>query len=168
MAPYSGSRARLHERPIFLFSPIPLFLFFFTPSSTLTRLYTLRGIPLTSSSETRAQTLIPHVRASASATTRQASLHSSSFGNADVKMPNESGSDSERGPRRERRPSTSAPISDLTGPVGPPGLSRPKHKRTLTGFGAAEIKHIEGMLPASQLHSTMVAIARSTCLDNYF
>ena len=57
----------------------------------------------------------------------------------------DSGSDSESRPRRERRPSTSAPISDLTGPVGPPGLSRPKHKRTLTGFGAAEIKHIEGM-----------------------
>ena len=57
----------------------------------------------------------------------------------------ESGSDTESRPRRERRPSTSAPISDLAGPIGPPGLSRPKHKRTLTGFGAAEIKHIEGM-----------------------
>lgn len=48
-------------------------------------------------------------------------------------------------PRHERRPSTSAPISDLAGPVGPESMTRPKHKRTLTGFGAAEIKHIEGM-----------------------
>jgi hypothetical protein len=45
---------------------------------------------------------------------------------------------------RERRPSTSAPISDLQGPVGP-GFSRPKHKRTFTGFGAGEIKSVEGM-----------------------
>ncbi len=44
---------------------------------------------------------------------------------------------------RERRPSTSAPISDLQGPVGP-GFSRPKHKRTFTGFGAGEIKSVEG------------------------
>lgn len=47
---------------------------------------------------------------------------------------------------RERRPSTSAPISDLQGPVGP-GFSRPKHKRTFTGFGAGEIKSVEGMFP---------------------
>jgi len=45
---------------------------------------------------------------------------------------------------RERRPSTSAPIHDLQGPVGP-GFSRPKHKRTFTGFGAGEIKSVEGM-----------------------
>jgi hypothetical protein len=45
---------------------------------------------------------------------------------------------------RERRPSTSAPISDLQGPVGP-GFSRPKHKRTFTGFGAGEIKSVEGI-----------------------
>jgi hypothetical protein len=44
---------------------------------------------------------------------------------------------------RERRPSTSAPI-DLQGPVGPAGISRPKHKRTFTGFGAGEIKIVEG------------------------
>lgn len=44
---------------------------------------------------------------------------------------------------RERRPSTSAPISELQGPVGP-GFSRPKHKRTFTGFGAGEIKNVEG------------------------
>ena len=45
---------------------------------------------------------------------------------------------------RERRPSTSAPISDLQGPVGPAGITRPKHKRTFTGFGAGEIKSVEG------------------------
>jgi starch phosphorylase len=44
---------------------------------------------------------------------------------------------------RERRPSTGAPI-DLQGPVGP-GFTRPKHKRTFTGFGAGEIKSVEGM-----------------------
>lgn len=43
---------------------------------------------------------------------------------------------------RERRPSTGAPI-DLQGPVGP-GFTRPKHKRTFTGFGAGEIKNVEG------------------------
>jgi hypothetical protein len=43
---------------------------------------------------------------------------------------------------RERRPSTGAPI-DLQGPVGP-GFTRPKHKRTFTGFGAGEIKSVEG------------------------
>lgn len=45
---------------------------------------------------------------------------------------------------RERRPSTNAPITDLQGPVGPAGISRPKHKRTFTGFGAGEIKSVEG------------------------
>lgn len=53
-------------------------------------------------------------------------------------------------PRRERRPSTGAPISDLQGPVGPPGLSRPKHKRTNTGFGAQEIRHIQASIPEPQ------------------
>jgi len=51
---------------------------------------------------------------------------------------------------RERRPSTSAPISDLQGPIGPAGISRPKHKRTFTGFGAGEIKNVEGKLPLSK------------------
>ena len=46
---------------------------------------------------------------------------------------------------RQRRPSTGAPITDLQGPVGPPGLSRPKHKRTVTGLGAGEIKSVEGL-----------------------
>lgn len=50
---------------------------------------------------------------------------------------------------RERRPSTSAPISELQGPVGP-GFSRPKHKRTFTGFGAGEIKNVEASIPEPQ------------------
>jgi starch phosphorylase len=50
---------------------------------------------------------------------------------------------------RERKPSTSAPISDLA-PVGPPGMSRPKHKRTATGFGPAEIKAVEASVPEGQ------------------
>ncbi|CAG7946659.1 unnamed protein product [Penicillium nalgiovense] len=47
---------------------------------------------------------------------------------------------------RERRPSVGAPIADLQGPVGP-GFSRPKHKRTFTGFGPAEIKNVEASIP---------------------
>ena len=50
---------------------------------------------------------------------------------------------------RERRPSTSAPLSDLQGPIGP-GFSRPKHKRTATGFGPNEIKSIESSIPEPQ------------------
>jgi len=50
---------------------------------------------------------------------------------------------------RERRPSTGAPIHDLQGPVGP-GFSRPKHKRTFTGFGAGEIKSVEASIPEPQ------------------
>jgi starch phosphorylase len=46
---------------------------------------------------------------------------------------------------RERRPSTGAPLTDLKGPIGPEGITRPKHKRTFTGFGAGEIKSVEGM-----------------------
>ena len=38
-----------------------------------------------------------------------------------------------------------APIVDIVGSVGPAGISRPKHKRTFTGFGAGEIKSVEGM-----------------------
>eukprot|EP00918_Siedleckia_nematoides_P027728 GHVU01059686.1.p1 GENE.GHVU01059686.1~~GHVU01059686.1.p1 ORF type:complete len:912 (-),score=150.25 GHVU01059686.1:151-2814(-) len=51
---------------------------------------------------------------------------------------------------RERRPSTSAPISDLKGPVGPAQMTRPKHKRTATGFGASEIKSVEASIPEPQ------------------
>jgi starch phosphorylase len=49
-------------------------------------------------------------------------------------------------PHRERRPSVGAPIADLQGPVGP-GFNRPKHKRTFTGFGPAEIKNVEASIP---------------------
>lgn len=52
----------------------------------------------------------------------------------------------EKIPHRERRPSVGAPIVDIQGSVGPAGISRPKHKRTLTGFGAAEIQNVEGIL----------------------
>ncbi|CAI7674097.1 hypothetical protein N7533_009608 [Penicillium manginii] len=48
--------------------------------------------------------------------------------------------------RRERKPSVGVPIADLQGPVGP-GFSRPKHKRTFTGFGASEIKNVEASIP---------------------
>jgi len=50
----------------------------------------------------------------------------------------------ERIPHRERRPSVGAPLVDIQGGVSPAGVSRPKHKRTFTGFGAGEIKHVEG------------------------
>ncbi|KAL1953389.1 hypothetical protein VTO42DRAFT_2933 [Malbranchea cinnamomea] len=50
---------------------------------------------------------------------------------------------------RERRPSMGAPISDITGPVGP-GFSRPKHKRTFTGLGPTEIKKVEASIPEPQ------------------
>ncbi|KAI9655575.1 MAG: Non-essential glycogen phosphorylase [Bathelium mastoideum] len=52
-------------------------------------------------------------------------------------------------PARERRPSTSAPLFDLQGPVGP-DFSRPKHKRTVTGLGPSEIKSIESSIPEPQ------------------
>ena len=51
---------------------------------------------------------------------------------------------------RQRKPSTSAPITDFQGPVGPEGVSRPKHKRTATGFGPAEIKSVESSIPEGQ------------------
>ncbi|KAH1275253.1 Non-essential glycogen phosphorylase [Aspergillus fumigatus] len=47
--------------------------------------------------------------------------------------------------RRERKPSVGAPMP-LQGPIGP-GFSRPKHKRTYTGFGPAEIKSVEASIP---------------------
>ncbi|KAE9975583.1 Non-essential glycogen phosphorylase [Venturia inaequalis] len=50
---------------------------------------------------------------------------------------------------RERKPSMSAPLSELQGPVGP-GFTRPKHKRTVTGFGPAEIKAVEASIPEPQ------------------
>ncbi|CAJ2512339.1 Uu.00g053540.m01.CDS01 [Anthostomella pinea] len=56
----------------------------------------------------------------------------------------------QRLPTRQRRPSTSAPIIDIVGSVGPAGISRPKHKRTFTGFGAGEIKSVEASIPEPQ------------------
>ena len=50
----------------------------------------------------------------------------------------------QRLPTRERRPSMGAPIVDIVGSVGPAGISRPKHKRTYTGFGASDAKSVEG------------------------
>lgn len=50
---------------------------------------------------------------------------------------------------RERTPSIGVPISTLQGPVGP-GFSRPKHKRTATGFGARDIKAVESSIPEGQ------------------
>jgi starch phosphorylase len=52
----------------------------------------------------------------------------------------------QRLPTRERRPSTGAPLVDIQGAVGPAGISRPKHKRTFTGFGPSEIKSVEGTI----------------------
>lgn len=54
---------------------------------------------------------------------------------------------------RERRPSSGAPISDLKGPVQPDYMTRPKHKRTFTGFGAGDIKSVEGKESAFATHS---------------
>lgn len=51
---------------------------------------------------------------------------------------------------RERTLSTSAPVSDLQGPIAPQGMSRPKHKRTVTGFGAQDIKSVEASIPEGQ------------------
>ena len=48
-----------------------------------------------------------------------------------------------------------APISELTGPVGP-GFSRPKHKRTFTGFGPGEIKSVEASIPEPQREAYVV------------
>lgn len=53
-------------------------------------------------------------------------------------------------PARERRPSMSAPLADLKGPVGPANFTRPKHKRTVTGFGPGEIKSVEASIPEPQ------------------
>jgi starch phosphorylase len=51
---------------------------------------------------------------------------------------------------RERKPSMSAPVADLQGPVGPANFTRPKHKRTVTGFGPGEIKSVEASIPEPQ------------------
>lgn len=41
-----------------------------------------------------------------------------------------------------------APVTDIAS-IGP-GFSRPKHKRTTTGFGAQEIKNVEAAIPEQQ------------------
>ena len=51
---------------------------------------------------------------------------------------------------RQRKPSTSAPITDFQEPVKPPGITRPKHKRTVTGFGPQEIQSVENSIPEPQ------------------
>lgn len=43
-----------------------------------------------------------------------------------------------------RRPSLGAPIVDIQGAVSPEGMTRPKHRRTLTGLGPSEIKSAVG------------------------
>ncbi|CAK7208500.1 Non-essential glycogen phosphorylase [Sporothrix bragantina] len=53
-------------------------------------------------------------------------------------------------PTRERRPSAGAPIVDIQGSVSPAGVTRPKHRRTFTGFGAQEIKSVEASIPEPQ------------------
>ena len=51
---------------------------------------------------------------------------------------------------RERKQSTSAPIAAFQEPVAPPGISKPKHKRTVTGFGPEEIKSVQASVPEPQ------------------
>ncbi|KAJ1331754.1 glycogen phosphorylase [Microdochium nivale] len=51
---------------------------------------------------------------------------------------------------RERRPSSGAPLVNISGAVGPAGISRPKHRRTFTGFGAGDIKSVEASIPEPQ------------------
>ncbi|KAL1305323.1 hypothetical protein AAFC00_002223 [Neodothiora populina] len=50
---------------------------------------------------------------------------------------------------RQRRPSTSAPVAEL-GPIGPEGMTRPKHKRTVTGLSPDDRKKVEAEIPDSQ------------------
>jgi len=51
-------------------------------------------------------------------------------------------------PKLERRPSMGAPVTDMQ--AVDPGFSRPKHKRTVTGFGPKEIKSVEAAIPEAQ------------------
>ena len=48
---------------------------------------------------------------------------------------------------RERTLSTHAPISAFSQPVGPQNMTRPKHRRTATGFGPGDIKAVESSIP---------------------
>ncbi|RAH78228.1 hypothetical protein BO86DRAFT_191840 [Aspergillus japonicus CBS 114.51] len=63
--------------------------------------------------------------------------------------------------RRERRPSVGAPVSELQGPVGP-SFSRPKHRRTFTGFGPAEIKSVEASIPEHLREANTLSMALPT------
>lgn len=71
-------------------------------------------------------------------------------------------------PTRERKPSSSAPVSDLKGPVGPEGMSRPKHKRTVTGYGAKDIKSVEASIPEPQRDAWRKHEARPFTSKNEF
>lgn len=74
-------------------------------------------------------------------------------------------SQQQRVPLRQRRPSTGAPLIDIQGSVGPAGISRPKHKRTITGFGADQIKSVEGEfqpLTSSYPRTTPLFMSSST------
>lgn len=53
---------------------------------------------------------------------------------------------------------------DIQGSVVPAGISRPKHKRTFTGFGAGEIKTVEGIffLPFSELGCELLTVRGSS------
>ncbi|KEZ41262.1 Phosphorylase [Scedosporium apiospermum] len=53
-------------------------------------------------------------------------------------------------PTRQRRPSVGVPLVDIQGSVGPAGISRPKHKRTFTGFTPQEIVSVEASIPEPQ------------------
>ncbi len=52
-------------------------------------------------------------------------------------------------PAHNRRPSMSAPLEGNLAPIGP-SITRPKHKRTVTGFGPGEIKKVEASIPEPQ------------------
>jgi len=51
-------------------------------------------------------------------------------------------------PKMERRQSMGAPVPDMQ--AVDPGFSKPKHKRTVTGFGPKEIKSVEAAIPEVQ------------------
>ncbi|KAI9739146.1 MAG: Non-essential glycogen phosphorylase [Cirrosporium novae-zelandiae] len=61
---------------------------------------------------------------------------------------------------RQRKLSVGAPISDLQGPIGP-DFSRPKHKRTFTGFTLQEIKVVESSIPEPQREAWKKFAAKS-------
>ncbi len=69
---------------------------------------------------------------------------------------------SDRIPTRERRPSVGVPVVDIQGAVGPAGMTRPKHKRTFTGFGPQEIQTVEGTFspPATERNCSPSSPAR--------